>query len=279
MAGLLRRPSLDPHLAGAGRAGVAVTALVLALAALVGFGAVGTFALWRDSEHGTITARTGVVVFGAQRLASAATGDTADAATTYATSTTAVTGRTGVNQGSVSVTFGQLPQTTALYGSTDPAVTTGGAVAIPFRVDSLVQGHRRLAFQVSRSITGQIFGNASTTVRLYAVASAGTTDCNTSTTGTDVLSTQTFTPWPTDYPTLTSTPTSAYFCLVARFVPTVWNHSDTATVTATGPGTSGTVTGTSNTWSAMARQTLTPAAETNTLTFTFRTYRPGATPW
>ena len=240
---------------------------MLVVAAVLGVGSVGTFALWRDSEHGTLQVRTGVVLFGAQRLTSGVSGDTAGA-WTYAASTAAVSGRPGVNEGSVTVSFGGPAQATALYG----AGLAGGSVAIPVQVDSLAQGHRGLSYQVTTTLAGGIFG--ASTVTVYKVASAAA--CTTATAATVASSSA---PWSTAY-TASTTPLSEYWCLVAKFVPKSWTHTDTASVTATGPGTYGPVAANSNSWTATSRQTFVPANEpTHTLTFTFRTYRPGTTPW
>jgi len=234
--------------------------LVLVLAAVVGFGAVGTFALWRDSEHGTLQVRTGVVLFGA--------GAPGATLASYAGSTAAVSGRPGVNEGAVTFSFGPA-QAATLYNS---GALTGGSVAIPVQVDSLAQGHRGLSYQVTTTLNGGIFG--ASTVTLYKVASAAA--CTTATTATAASSSA---PWSTAYTTST-TPLSEYWCLVAKFVPKSWTHTDTASVTATAPGVPGSVTANSNAWAATAQQTFVPANEpTHTLTFTFRTYRPGTTPW
>ena len=230
------------------RHGWLLTAAVTLVAVLVGAGTGGTLALWRDQESGTAAMPVGVTVFGVGAPA------TPGSLATYATA----------DGQSLSVEFGR-PQAATLYGTT----ADGGAVAIPFQVDSLAQGHRGLSYTVTPSISGGVFG--ASRVALYKVASAAA--CTTSTTATAATGS---TPWSTDY-TSTSALRSEYWCLVARFVPVTGTHTNTATVTGTpvipGLGAQTPLTATDS-WSSTVRQTLDPAAEpTHRLTFTFTTSR------
>ncbi|GEL96285.1 hypothetical protein [Cellulomonas composti] len=231
-----------------------LVAAVLAVAVVLGVGAGGTFALWRDAVTGTVRMPVGVTIFGAGTVGSP----------TYATTNAVLDANR--NRGSVTYSFGPA-QATALYNSNSSA---GGSVAIPMQVTSLQQGHRGLAYTVAPSISGGVFG--SSTVTLYKVTSAAA--CTTSTTSTAASSS---TPWSSAY-TASTTPSTEYWCLVAKYVPTKWSHTDTASVTATGPGTSGSLSA-SSTWTATSAITFDPALEpTHTVTFTFTTFRPGTTP-
>ena len=137
----------------------------------------------------------------------------------------------GRNRGSVAFTFGPA-QAAALYAGNNPA---GGAVAIPVQVDTLAQGHRGLGYVLSLSVTGGIFGAADLVT--YPVASAAA--CTTALTGPGASSS---TPWPAAYSASTTVLTE-YWCLVARYVPTRWAHTDTATATAPNPLVPGTPAG------------------------------------
>ena len=226
-----------------------------AVAAVVGVGAGGALALWSDTA--TVTARmpVGVMVFGAG----------APGAPVYATSDAPL--GDGRNRGSVPFTFGPA-QAAALYASNSPA---GGAVAIPVQVDTLAQGHRGLGYVLSLSVTGGIFG-ASNLVT-YPVASAAA--CTTALTGPGASSS---TPWPATYSASTTVLTE-YWCLVARYVPTRWAHTNTATATAPNPLVPAAPLQLQDSWSATAQRTFDPAAEpTHTLTFTFTSFRPGGAP-
>lgn len=233
--------------------GLALTAAVVLVAVLVGAGTGGTLALWRDQERGSAAMPVGVTVFGVG--APAAPGSLAK----YATA----------DGQSLTFEFGPA-QAATLYG-TAPA---GGAVAIPVQVDSLAQGHRGLSYTVAPTVSGGVFG--ASTWALYKVPSQAA--CTTSTTATLTASS---TPWSTAY-TSTSTLTTEFWCLVAKFVPVTGTHRDTATVTGT-PDTPGAtaprdVTDTDE-WRATVTQRLDPAAEpTHRLTFTFTTTRAGGTP-
>jgi len=232
----------------------ALVAAVLAVAAVVGAGTGGTLALWRDSFSGTIRMPVGVTVFGAG----------APSAPLYATSSTPIDASR--NRGTVTYSFGPA-QAATLYNSNNVA---GGAVAVPLQVTSLAQGHRGLGYTVAVSAVGGVFG--ASTLTLTRVASAAA--CTTSTTGTPASSSV---PWSGAY-SASTTPSSEFWCLVARYVPTRWTHSDTASVTATAPGPAGTLSA-SSTWTATAIRTFTPASEpTHSVTFTFTTFRPGGTP-
>lgn len=231
------------------RRDLAVPAVVVLAASLVGVGTGGTMALWRASVSGTVRMPVGVTVFGAG----------APGNPTFATSTTALDATR--NRGSVTYTI-PASAATNLYNGNSPS---GGAVAVPLQVRSLAQGHRGLAYTLTADTTGGVFGASQ--VRVYRVASAAA--CTTSLTGPS--SELASTPWSTTY-TAATTPSDEYWCLVARYLPTSWTHSDTAQVTATGPG--GPVTASSSAWTATSVRTLDPAAEpAHTVTFTFTTFR------
>lgn len=235
-----------------------VVALLAAIAVLIGAGVGGVLALWSDQE--TVTGRmpVGVAVFGVGSPTSVV----------YATSDAPVPGEPGRNSGTLTFTLPAAAATTLYNGNVD----AGGAVAIPIRVDSLAQGHRGLTYDLELTIApGGVVEDA--TVETYKVATAS--QCTTARTGaSDPLHA---TPWEATY-TSTTVIAQDYWCLVARYVPTRWAHSNTATVTAPNPVTSGTLTASSS-WSATARRTHVPSAEPNhTVTFEYTTFRPGDTP-
>ncbi|SFJ80637.1 hypothetical protein [Cellulomonas sp. KH9] len=221
------------------------TTLVVLAAALLGLGVGGTAALWRDAVDVDARVPLGVAVFGAG----------APGQVSYATS-----GSTGV-----AYTFGPEEART---------LHSAGAVAIPVQVDSLAQGNHGLTYTVEPSVVGGLFGRSTWTLTQVASAQA----CTTSVTGD---SARTSTPWEATY-TDAVAPTSEYWCLVARWAPVSGTHEDTVTatgsVTVPGVGDPVTVTG-SDTWSATVVEDVDPADEPeHTLTFTFRTFRPGEQP-
>ncbi|GIG38995.1 SipW-dependent-type signal peptide-containing protein [Cellulomonas phragmiteti] len=225
---------------------LAVVALTVGAALVLGVVGGGTLALWRDTE--TVTARmpVGVVVFGVGAPAPA--GTLAD----YATSPT----------DTVDFTFGAAAAAT-LY--------TTGAVAIPFQVDALAQGHRGLTYTVTRTIApGGVF--ADSTVRLVRVASPAA--CTTSAAGPDTTSS---TPVAATYSD-TRVLTVEHWCLVATFERMKGTYGNTASVDA-GVSTSGGLTAQRATdqdsWSAQVRKTFVPANEPqHRLTLSFTTTRP-----
>lgn len=233
-------------------AGGVLTALVVVVSVLVGLGTGGTLALWRDDFRGAARVPVGVAVFGVG--APAAPGTLGSYATTDGQSLT--------------FTFGP-GQAAALYNG-----GAGGSVAIPVQVDALAQGHRGLSYTVTPSISGGVFG--ASTWRLYRVASAAA--CTTSTTSTEASAS---TPVPSGY-TTTSTLVSEYWCLVATYVPAAGSDEEEAQVTGTpvvpeqqDPA----AVEDSESWSATGYDPVDPGAEpSHTLTYAFRTFRPGATP-
>ncbi|WP_444664875.1 hypothetical protein ACT17Q_04055 [Cellulomonas sp. CW35] len=231
------------------RRDVAVVAVVVLVAALVGVGTGGTLALWRVSVTGTQRMPVGVTVFGAG----------APGSPVFATTSTPLDASR--NRGSVTYTI-PAAATTTLYNNNS---LSGGAVAIPLQVRSLAQGHRGLAYTLTVDTAGGVFGASQ--VSTYRVASAAA--CTTSLTGAGA--TLASTPWTSAY-TASTTPSDEYWCLVARYGPTRWTHTDTAQVTATGPA--GTVSGASSAWTSTAARTFVVAAEpVHTVTFTFTTFR------
>jgi len=216
--------------------------LVVLAAALLGLGLRGTAALWRDAVGVDARLPLGVAVFGVGspgEVAYAPAGATAQA-----------------------FTFGAEEART---------LHTEGAVAIPVQVDSLAQGHHGLTYTVEPSVAGGLFG-----VSTWTLAKVGSADaCTTSVTGE---SPRTSTPWDATYADAVA-PTSEYWCLVAQWEPLAGTHVDTVTATGsvTVPGLPDPVPVTgSDSWSAVVADDLDPAAEPqHTLTFTFRTFRPG----
>lgn len=233
------------------RRDTAVVAVVVLVAALVGVGTGGTFALWRASFSGSQRMPVGVAVFGAG----------APGSPVFATTSTPLDATR--NRGSVTYTI-PASATATLYNGNSPA---GGAVAVPLQVRSLAQGHRGLAYTLTPDTAGGVFGASQ--VSTYRVASAAA--CTTSLSGPS--STLSSTPWNAAY-TAATVATDEYWCLVARYVPTTWTHTDTARVTATGPDGTGTVTGSSSAWTATATRSFVVASEPpHTVTFTFTTFR------
>jgi len=224
---------------------IALVALVVAAATLLGAVGGGTLALWRDVETATASMPAGVVVFGAGTPATP--GSLAD----YATGP----GDT------VEVTFGAAAAAT-LY--------TTGSVAIPFQVDAVSQGHRGLSYTVARSITGGVFGDSA--VRTVRVASAAA--CTVGVAGADTTAS---TPVPATYST-TKVYTTEYWCLVATFDRVKGSYANTASVDAgitTSGGATGQRIGDQDSWSAQVLKTFVPAQEpTHRLTLAFTTFRP-----
>ena len=227
----------------------AVVAGVILLAVVAGYGVGDTLALWRDEYRATARMPVGVAVFGVG----------APGEIEYAT----------VDGESLTFEFGP-EQAEDLYGT----LPDGGAVAIPVQVDSLAQGHRGLSYTVTPSVSGGVFG--ASTWALYRVPNVAA--CTTSTTGTPANSS---TPWSTAY-TSTGTPTSEFWCLVAKFEPVTGDHENTVTVVGT-PDTPGVTpprepTDTA-TWHATVEESFDLEHEpVHTLAFTFSTTRSGGTP-
>jgi|GEM_PF-2308890 len=229
-----------------------IVAVLLGIAVVAGVGTGGVLALWSDKE--TVTARmpVGVALFGVG----------APSVPVYATVNEPDPSNPGRNTGILTFEFGPA-QATGLYGS-----NLGGSVAIPIQVDSLSQGHRGLAYELELDVAdGGIFDAA--TVTTHRVASEGA--CTTSLSG---AGTSAWTPWPAVY-TASSAPSTEYWCIVARYVPTTWAHENTVTVSAANPLAPGTLQA-SDSWSATAAITHEPGEEpTHTVTFEFTTFRPG----
>ncbi|QCB92927.1 hypothetical protein [Cellulomonas shaoxiangyii] len=228
--------------------GAAVVLVALALALLVGTTAGGTLALWRDTATVTTRMPAGVVVVGAG--APAPTGTLAD----YAS---------GPGD-PVEVPFGPA-QAATLY--------TTGAVAVPFQVDTLSQGHRGLRYQLAPQVAGGVFGQS--VVRLVRVADAGA--CTPAVAGEAAT---TATPWSGAYSTSTAL-RSELWCLVATFDRIRHTYTNTATVDASVTTSTGAVVGSvssSASWSAQVLKALDPATEpTHRVAVTWQTFR-GATP-
>lgn len=224
---------------------VALVALAVAAATLLGAVGGGTLALWRDVETATASMPAGVVVFGA------GTPTTPGSLADYATGP----GDT------VEVTFGAAAAAT-LYST--------GSVAVPFQVDALAQGHRGLSYTLTRSISGGVFGDS--VVRTVRVPTAAA--CTVGVAGAD---TTTSTPVPSTY-SATKILTTEYWCLVATFDPMKGSYANTASVDAgvtTSGGATGLRIGDQDSWSALVRKTFVPAQEpTHRLTFAFTTFRP-----
>jgi len=221
------------------------TALVVLAAALLGAGVGGTAALWRDAVGVDARVPLGVAVFGVG----------APGEVSFATAGTTT----------LAHTFG--PEEARVLHSQ-------GAVAIPVQVDSLAQGNHGLTYTVEPSVAGGLFGLSTWTLTQVTSAQA----CTTSVTQGSAL---TSTPWDATY-TDAVAPTSEYWCLVARWTPVSGTHEDTVTATGsvTVPGVADPVTVTgSDRWSATVTEDVDPADEPeHTLTFTFRTFRPGEQP-
>ncbi|MBO0923058.1 hypothetical protein J1G44_00985 [Cellulomonas sp. zg-ZUI199] len=221
------------------------TALVVLAAALLGLGVGGTAALWRDAVGVDARLPLGGAVFGVG----------APGEVRYATSGTT----------SLAHTFGPEEART---------LRSAGAVAVPVQVDSLAQGNHGLTYTVEPSVDGGLFGLSTWSLTQVGSAQA----CTTSVTGE---SPRTSTPWDATY-TDAVAPTTEYWCLVARWTPVSGTHEDTVTATgsATVPGVGDPVTVTgSDRWSATVTEDVDPADEPeHTLTFTFRTFRPGEQP-
>lgn len=222
----------------------AAVALTVLAAALVGVAGGGTMALWRDVE--TVTARmpAGVVVFGVGAPT------TPGALSDYATGP----GDT------VELTFGATAAQT-LYST--------GAVAVPFQVDALAQGHRGLTYTLTRQISGGVFGDSA--VKLVKVPNVAA--CTTGAAGTD---TTTSAPVSSAYSSAT-TLTTEYWCLVATFERAKGSYANTATVDAgvtTSGGSTGVRVGDSDSWSADVRKYFVPAQEpTHRVVLSFTTSR------
>ncbi|MFC8191368.1 hypothetical protein ACFUMH_06845 [Cellulomonas sp. NPDC057328] len=233
-------------------AGAVLTALVVVAAVVVGLGTGGTLALWRDEFRGAARVPVGVAVFGVG--APAAPGTLSQYATT--------------DGQALAHTFGPA-QAAALYNG-----GAGGSVAIPVQVDALSQGHRGLSYTVVPTISGGVFG--ASTWRLYRVASAAA--CTTATSSTEASAS---TPVPSGY-TTTSTLVSEYWCLVATYAPVAGTNEEQAEVTGTpvvpekeDPAD----VQDAESWNVTGYEELDPGAEpSHSLTFTFRTFRPGETP-
>ncbi|QCB93855.1 hypothetical protein [Cellulomonas shaoxiangyii] len=226
----------------------AVTALVLLLAVALGLGAGASLALWRDAEAVDARIPLGAVVFGAG----------APGEVTYTTS--------GDQHPDRAVfTFGAA-EAAELYND-----GKGGTVAIPVQVDSLAQGNRGLAYTVEPAVAGGLFGASTWTLTQVESPAA----CTASATAESSL---TSTPWTAGYSDAV-TPTSEYWCLVATWAPVSGEHTDTVTAagSAVVPGLDAPVEVTgSDTWSATVGEDVDPADEPDhTLTFSFRTFRPG----
>jgi predicted ribosomally synthesized peptide with SipW-like signal peptide len=234
-----------------------VVALLLAVAVLVGVGTGGVLALWSDTE--TVSGRmpVGVAVFGVG----------APGVPVYASSSTPVPGNPGRSTGTLTFELGPS-QAATLYNGNSPL---GGAVAIPIQVDSLAQGHRGLHYDVDLDVTaGGIF--AASEITTYRVATAAL--CTPALSGPGSADA---TPWAATYSASTSVATE-FWCVVARYVPTTWEHENTATVTASNPVAPGTLED-SDSWSANAQLEFVPGDEgTHTVTFEFTTFRPGDAP-
>lgn len=242
------------HRADAVRLGVRarIVALVVSLAVLAGVGTGTVLASWHDVEHVTARVPLGVVVFGAG----------APGAPSYATSTTQQPDGRGT--GSISFPFGPAQASTLYNGNAE----SGGAVAIPVQVDSLAQGNRGLRYGLGLDVDGGVFGAAS--LETYKVATSGACTPSLSAAESDQ-----HTPWDTSYSAATDV-TTDWWCLVARYWPTRWEHSNTVTVTAPSPVGGAEVTD-SDSWSAEAEVTHDPAAEpTHHVDVDFETF--GATP-
>lgn len=232
------------------RRGRPVAALVgVALAALLGLGVGATAALWSDREVVDARLPVGVAVFGVG--APAPTGSLSQ----YATHDGAA----------LTFTFGP-DEARTLHAE--------GAVAVPVQVDSLAQGNLGLTYTVEPSVDGGLFGRSRVTLTRVDDAQACTTDA---TAGSDLTST----PWATTY-TDAVTPTSEYWCLVARWAPVTGTHEDTVTASGTVdvPGLEEPVPVTgSDTWEASVADAVDPADEPeHTLTFTVTIVRPTLAP-
>jgi hypothetical protein len=217
-----------------------VTALVVLLAVVIGLGGGTALALWRDSASTRARMPVGVAVFGMG----------APGQLTYAAAET----------DDLVFRFGP---------SQAQQLLDNGVVAIPIQVDSLSQGHRGLTYTVVPDITGGLFGAGTWTLTRVPSAAA----CTPLTTGTTATGS---TPWTAAYAGPAEPIRSEFWCLVANSV--TGTHTNTVTVTGTPdvPGGLGPVTATDQ-WRATVGGN--PAAEpTHTLTFDFRTFRPGAAP-
>lgn len=213
-----------------------VLALLGALAVLAGIGTGTVLAWWQDAEHVTGRVPRGVVVLGA-----GAPGEVG-----YATTTTPLAG--GGAAASLSHPFGPTQAAQLYNGNADE----GGAVAIPVAVETLAQGNRGVRYELGLDVAGGVFGAS----RLETFKVANQAACSTSLTGPTAHE---HTPWPASYSAATTTTTDTW-CLVARYAPTRWAHTNTVTVTAPSPLGGGTRTA-SDSWSANARTTLDPASE------------------
>lgn len=223
---------------GASRRGthVRVLALLGALAVLVGVGSGSVLAWWQDAEQVTARVPRGVLVLGAG----------APGALEFATTTTPLPG--GGAAARVSHAFGPA-QAEALYNGN---LDEGGAVAIPLAVETLAQGNRGVRYELGLDVDGGVFGASQ--LETFKVASEAA--CSTSLSGP---TTAEHTPWSSGYSAASTTTTDSW-CLVARYAPTRWEHTNTVTVTAPSPIGSGTRTA-SDSWSANARTTHDPASE------------------
>ena len=245
-----RRSAATPRPARFGVRARIVT-LLAALAVLLGVGTGTVLALWQDAVEVSGRVPLGVVVFGAG----------APSAPVFATTTTPIPGGSA---GGVQHPFGPA-QAADLYNGNAAA---GGVVAIPLQVDSLAQGNRGLRYGLGLEVEGGVFGAAE--LETYKVGSQGA--CSTSLAGPEAVA---HTPWDADYSAET-TVTTDWWCVVARYWPTRWEHSNTVTVTAPSPVGGPAVTD-SDSWSAEAEIEHDPDSEpTHHVDLDFETF--GGTP-
>ena len=222
---------------------VLLTTTCLAAAAALGGAAGASLALWHDRATMAGQIRTGGAAFAVGKPSGSLTQAGSDHRATF--------------------TFGPAEAATLL---------SAGAVAVPILVDSVSQGNRGLRYTVTPPTypTNSIFGSSAPT--LFKVGSAAA--CTTAAVP-PAPNPLTSTPVSAAYSTST-TPTTEYWCVVARLgtLPDEGTYTNHATVTGQsefGPAQDNTQ------WSAKVTTAMTAAAEpTHTVTFTYSTFRPGA---
>lgn len=171
--------------------------------------------------------------------------------------------------GSISATVGSAEATT---------LVDDGAVAIVFQADSLSQGNKGLAYELTEpDWSGGVFDAAD--VEIYWVAEPG--DCSPQAsppTPPATVTGLTSTPVSADYSDTTS-PVIEYWCLVATLdgLPGEGEYENEASVTALDPDQ--TEVSDADTWDADVLSDIDPADEPDhSITFTYETFRPGETP-